>query len=147
MTSIWNASARAALAGRFEKLTAETRPRWGQFTVGKMVQHCADGIRMAVGELAVKPKDGPLRLPVLKQLIIYVLPWPKGAPTAPELIPASDPNLSVAIAGLKSGLFRLGALEPAYVLAEHPAFGKLSRSAWGVLIHRHLDHHLKQFGL
>ena len=102
---------------------------------------------MAVGELAVKRKDGPLRMPVLKQLIIYVLPWPKEAPTAPELIPASEPNLGVAIAALKSGLFRLGAMEPTQPLAEHPAFGKLSRTTWGVLIHRHLDHHLKQFGL
>jgi hypothetical protein len=29
---------------------------------------------------------------------------------------------------------------------EHPAFGKLSTRAWGVLIYRHMDHHLRQFG-
>jgi hypothetical protein len=29
---------------------------------------------------------------------------------------------------------------------EHPAFGALSKRAWGVLIYRHMDHHLKQFG-
>jgi len=28
---------------------------------------------------------------------------------------------------------------------EHPAFGALSRRAWGVLIYRHMDHHLRQF--
>jgi hypothetical protein len=30
---------------------------------------------------------------------------------------------------------------------EHPAFGRLSASQWGVLAHRHVDHHLRQFGV
>ena len=30
---------------------------------------------------------------------------------------------------------------------EHPAFGRLARRAWGVLAYRHLDHHLRQFGV
>jgi hypothetical protein len=29
---------------------------------------------------------------------------------------------------------------------EHPAFGKLTERAWGVLVYRHMDHHLRQFG-
>ena len=29
----------------------------------------------------------------------------------------------------------------------HPAFGKLSPRAWGVLAWRHTDHHLRQFGV
>lgn len=148
MPSIWNDKARLALVARFEKLASGATPKWGQFTAGKMVQHCADGIRMAAGQLSVQPKEGgAFRLPVVKQLIIYVLPWPKGVPTAPELIPAHDPNLTGAIASLKSELFRLVSQDPARPLAEHPAFGKLSRRTWGVLIHRHLDHHLKQFGV
>lgn len=148
MPSIWNDDARVALLARLDKLTPETKPKWGQFTVGRMMQHCADALRMATGELPVKPKSGPFKLPVLKHLIIYVLPWPQGAPTAPELIPAGDPNLAVAIAAVKSGIFRLAAADPAtQQWAAHPAFGKLSRRTWGALIHRHMDHHLKQFGV
>jgi hypothetical protein len=30
---------------------------------------------------------------------------------------------------------------------EHPAFGRLSGRAWGALVYRHMDHHLRQFGL
>jgi hypothetical protein len=36
---------------------------------------------MALGELTVKPKHLPIRYPPLKQLIIYVVPFPKSAPT------------------------------------------------------------------
>jgi hypothetical protein len=30
---------------------------------------------------------------------------------------------------------------------DHPAFGRLSPRAWGVLVYRHMDHHLRQFGV
>lgn len=129
---------------RLEKLQPNTPPKWGKFTVGKMVKHCADGVRMAMGELPVQPKRGPFRLPIIKHLIIFVIPWPQGAPTAPELIPQTDPSLPVAIAELKSALLRLRSVDQ---LVPHPAFGKLSRFTWGSLIHKHLDHHLKQFGV
>jgi hypothetical protein len=29
----------------------------------------------------------------------------------------------------------------------HPAFGTLSSATWGVLVYRHTDHDLKQFGV
>ena len=29
----------------------------------------------------------------------------------------------------------------------HPAFGGLSHSQWGVLAAKHIDHHLRQFGV
>ena len=32
-------------------------------------------------------------------------------------------------------------------LAPSPVFGRLSRRGWGRLMWRHLDHHLRQFGL
>jgi hypothetical protein len=29
----------------------------------------------------------------------------------------------------------------------HPAFGNLNGRSWGVLMWRHMDHHLRQFGV
>ena len=30
--------------------------------------------------------------------------------------------------------------------ATHPSFGNLKGDEWGILVYRHLDHHLQQFG-
>jgi hypothetical protein len=30
---------------------------------------------------------------------------------------------------------------------DHPAFGRLSGAAWGALSYKHIDHHLRQFGV
>ena len=55
-----------------------------------MLAHLNDSYRMCTGELKVKSKNLPLRYTPIKQLVIYVAPFPKGAPTAPELIARCD---------------------------------------------------------
>ena len=42
---------------------------------------------------------------------------------------------------------RLGHITSGSQLVPHPVFGNLSYRAYGVLIARHADHHLKQFGV
>ncbi|MEK7381556.1 MAG: DUF1569 domain-containing protein [Gemmatimonadota bacterium] len=31
-------------------------------------------------------------------------------------------------------------------MAPHPAFGSMTKSSWGILAYKHIDHHLRQFG-
>jgi hypothetical protein len=38
-------------------------------------------------------------------------------------------------------------LDPKLVWPDHPVFAKMSRKAWCVLGYRHMDHHLRQFGV
>lgn len=71
---------------RLKALTPDRKPGWGKFTAPKMVCHLTDGLRMTLGDLAVKSRRTPLRFPIVKQLVVYVLPFPKGELTAPELL-------------------------------------------------------------
>ena len=43
-------------------------------------------VRMSLGDLPVREKRIFLRYPPFKQLVLYVFPFPRGAPTARELI-------------------------------------------------------------
>jgi hypothetical protein len=78
-------------------------------------------------------------------LIIYVFPFPKSAPTAPELKARAATNLQAEIAAITDLLERFAGPPPR--LVPHPAFGELSPETWGVLIYKHMAHHLEQFGL
>lgn len=98
-----------------------------------------------MGDLKVAPKKSPIRYPLLKQLIVYVAPFPKGVPTAPELIAREPREWTDEVADVQSLLERAAASRTD-AWPEHPAFGTLSKRAWGVLIYRHMDHHLRQFG-
>ena len=147
-TSMWDPSVRSAFAQRVAKLSSDTRPGWGKFNASGMLAHLNDSYRMAIGELPVKSKNLPLRYTPIKQLVIYVLPFPKGAPTAPELIArCGTAVLDDEKAALMAMFTKLGAVARGSSLPEHPAFGTLSYSMYGALMARHTEHHLKQFGL
>ena len=67
-------------------------------------------------------------------------------PTAPELLAREPRDWTSDVADVQSLLARAAATRTTDAWPEHPAFGKLSTRAWGVLIYRHMDHHLRQFG-
>ena len=145
--TIWNPSDRAVLLERFERLSPAARPRWGSFDAPRMVTHVTDGIRMATGELAVAPKSSPLSVWPVNVLVMFYLPWPKGSPTAPELLERKPADWARELDALKTEMNKFCACAIGGAWAPHPAFGRLSGAQWGRLIHRHLDHHLVQFGV
>lgn len=51
-----------------------------------MLAHVNDALRMPLGEVTPASKKLALRHFPLKQLFIYVFPFPNGLPTAPELL-------------------------------------------------------------
>ncbi|MDP3717742.1 MAG: DUF1569 domain-containing protein [Acidobacteriota bacterium] len=148
MATAWDPSFRDSLAARVARLTADARPAWGKLNASGMLAHVNDSYRMAVGDLYVKRKNLPLRYPPLKQFVIYAMPFPKGAPTAPELIArCADASLADEQIVYAALLTRLAAVTTDTKLQDHPAFGRLTHRAYGVLIARHTDHHFRQFGL
>ena len=144
----WDANVRAGFVARIAKLTPETRPRWGKMSAAGMTAHLNDAVRMALSDLPVKPKGGPLRFPPLRYLILYVFPFPKGAPTAPELLVRCDAaSLEEERRQFSMLMDRLGQVTPATRFGEHPAFGHLTHKDYGTLIAKHTEHHFRQFGL
>jgi hypothetical protein len=147
MKTIFNPRDHLRLHDRIQRLQMTSQAQWGRMTPLQMVAHLSDSLKMASGELEVAPKKVPFRFSPLKELVLYVLPVPKGVPTSPELIARQPGDWSGEIAALReelNGLVERGAEALAPV---HPAFGRMSAKQWGVLIYRHMDHHLRQFGV
>src|SRR5688572_15997335 len=135
MPTFWDASTRGDYCRRVARLTPDSEPRWGKFTAAGMVAHLNDAMRLATGELRVEPKRGPLRLFPLKQLILYVLPFPKSAPTAPELLArCRSADLCAEQTAFLAIAERAAQRKPADPSPDHPAFGRMSYDAWGKLI-------------
>jgi hypothetical protein len=141
----------AGVLSRLDKLTPDAKPQWGRFTPGELLCHLADPVRVALGEKPARRVRGVLALPGLAHLVVWVLPWPKGAPTAPEFLPQQGMTNPTDFAEdkktLLSALQRFAAIREGQRLSPSPVFGQLSRRGWGRLTWRHLDHHLRQFGL
>ena len=144
--SIFDPAARAALLARFDGLEATAPARWGKFTAPRMVSHLISAVRMALGEEACKDRPSILSNRVVRYLVIHHLPFPRGAPTAREMLSRAPESWAADIAAVKALIERAAAKGRDASWARHPAFGDLSGDDWGVLIHRHTHHHLSQFG-
>lgn len=149
MKTLFDAGVREELIVRLGKLRADSPARWGKFTAPKMVAHVNDCMRMATGELAVRPKGSALfaTAPV-RWLAIHVLPFPKAAPTAPELLQrTAAADLDAERAKFGSELDKVLARFGKGSWVAHPAFGPMTERDWGVLGYKHTDHHFRQFGI
>ena len=77
---------------------------------------------------------------------INVAPFPKGAPTAPELL---VPDEALSVDAIRSELVslmeRIGTGPREGAGPVHPLLGRLSFREWGVATYKHTDHHLRQF--
>jgi len=144
--TLWNETDRRAILTRLARLTPEAAPRWGRMDASRMVVHVTDALRMATGELSCAPLGGPLMLPLVKQLVMFYLPWPRGVPTAPELLSRRPEQWTHEIAALRAAIDVFATRSQSGAWPQHPAFGRLSGVEWGRLMYRHLDHHLTQFG-
>ena len=147
MGSILNDTDRAAIHNRVRSLTESSTRRWGSMDVVGMLHHLRLSASMALGELPVVVKNKrAFQVFPLKHLILYVFPFPKGAPTAPELKPEVAGSLEEERAALLELLERIGKGPQEGAGPAHPLFGPLTRREWGVATYKHTDHHLKQFG-
>ncbi len=151
MTSIFEPAVREDLVRRLATLSPDTPARWGKFNATRMLAHVNDGLRMATGELPVKPRGRLLRNAIVRYLVIYVFPFPKGAPTAPELLArganADGAEFSAERATFAKLLADIGAQGERVTWPDHPAFGPMSRKDWSVLGYKHVHHHFTQFGV
>ncbi len=155
MQTLLRSESRDALWQRVAALRPDTAARWGEFTAPRMLAHLIQSLRMTSGDLTIPPEPAPWLLShaPLKHLLIYVLPFPRGMSTFPELLarPAAESSTGFDSAWadeqrvFKDALDAVGAKDPTGKWPDHGAFGPLTGREWGVLQYRHLDHHLRQF--
>ena len=147
MGSILNEGDRAEIANRLRSLSVSSTRRWGSMDVTGMLHHLRLSARMTLGELPVPSANKrAFQMFPLKHLIIYVLPFPKGAPTAPELKPTDAASFEEERVALLELLERIGTGPREGEGPAHPLFGPLTWREWGVTTYKHADHHLRQFG-
>jgi hypothetical protein len=146
MPSLRHEAVRAELIRRLNRLTPATKPKWGRLDAPRLLCHLGDTLAMSIGELPVKSANRrAFHYFPLKHLILYVLPFPKGAPTAPELLSTAPQDFDVSRRRVLELMDRLAAAPKANG-PEHPFFGPLTNEEWNALQWKHIDHHLKQFG-
>jgi hypothetical protein len=145
--TILNDADRAAICQRIGSVTSASMPRWGRMDAQAMLTHLRLSALMALGELPVVNKSKRVfQVFPIKHLLLHVVPFPKGAPTAPELLVPDSSPVDAIRSELVTLVQRIGEGPREGHGPIHPLFGRLSFLEWGVATHKHTDHHLRQFG-
>jgi hypothetical protein len=146
--SLFDPAVRTELEQRVRLISPDSRALWGKFSPQGMLAHLTQSARMALGDLHVPLIPRPLIVrKLIKVLLFYVVPFPKSAPTARELL-TPDPTPVEPLRDELITLMRRIADGPREGIGPaHPLFGPLSYEDWARLAWLHTDHHLRQFGV
>lgn len=132
---------------RISRVGENSARQWGTMTAAEMCWHCRQQLEFVVNPSNVKVLKTMYRFQPMKWMIIFVIPWPKEAPTAPTMdakksnpaVESVETEKAKMIAALET------VLKMEHIKATHPLFGELGKHYWGRLIWKHLHHHLRQF--
>lgn len=147
--NIFNKEENLKLQARLQNLTSETAPKWGKMTAPQVVLHCQKPLDVADGKLILKRSlIGFLFGKMARNSFLKNDEFKRNMPTAPEFRVVSTPDFEKEKQVLLSLVDKFGTMGT-QVLAnkKHPFFGTMTDEEWGILLFKHLDHHLNQFGV
>lgn len=148
MRTMFDRATHAEILDRIRTLRPNADRRFGRMTAPQMVAHLTDQMRHALGDVSTKPHRGLLRNGLVRYLVIYWLPWPKGRITGPPEAFVTQPTTWDAdIATMMELVDRFVARGPSGDWPEHAFFGRMTGKDWGVFCVKHFNHHLRQFGV
>lgn len=131
---------------RINQLSAESKQQWGKMNVSQMLHHCQLPVCAAFG--TIKPKGNfMLRLigPLFKSVLYNDKPYKQGLPTDKTYIITDKKDFEKEKNELLNLLEKFN--KAALTNQPHPVFGKLTKEQWSKATWKHLDHHLRQFGV
>lgn len=149
MESLYTQQGNQNIIDRINKLQPTTLSHWGKMTVDQMMSHCIAPLDVVFGNLHLKmnPLMGLLGRYVVKGKLMKAPQFEKDAPTAPAFIRKGTYDFEATKAELieKVEIFRQG--PDVIKTKKHPFFGPMTNEEWDHLQWKHLDHHLRQFGV
>ncbi len=151
MKNLFDATVAHQVKTRLAKLEPQSERRWGRMTAPQMLAHCSMSMQWAVGETVPEKAALPARLMgrLVKPMVLRNDdPLRKNSPTAKALVVADERDLDRERNQL-SGLIDKFAAGGAAGCTRNPHsfFGRMTPDEWAILMYKHLDHHLRQFGV
>jgi hypothetical protein len=149
MENMFNAGDRAVLQQRLSRLQPSSARQWGKMNAGQMLAHCAAALEMACGDRQKKQAFiGKLVTPFIRSSFLGPKPLGRNSPTDPDLLIADERDFAAERQRLSMLVDRFCQAGPDTAGRQiHSFFGRLSGEEWGRLTYKHLDHHLRQFGV
>jgi hypothetical protein len=150
MKNLFEATTANEVKERIGRLGPNSVRQWGKMTAPQAMAHCSTAMEWAVGD-AFPPRMfvGRLFGSIAKsQVLKDEKPMARNAPTAKSLIVSDERDLTKETQRLSALVERFASGGPQRCTKHpHTFFGALTPEEWAAIMYKHLDHHLRQFGV
>jgi hypothetical protein len=150
MDSLFNQKDNQKIIDRINALTNSSGNQWGKMNVAQMLVHCQAPLNVAFGEHKIK--RGLISILFGKMIKNKLMkddkPFDRNLPTDKTFVVVDQREFEKEKNNLVTLIKRFAEKGPDGLTKDpHPFFGKLTGREWDVLQWKHLDHHLRQFGV
>lgn len=147
MKSLFDQEVFNEISTRLAALTENSQAKWGKMTPGQMLAHCQAPLNIMLEKEDYGLKPNWLINVLFKKSLYNDSPMRKNLPTAKGLKQREPKDFNQEKTKIEVLLNEVNAQRDRQEWAPHPAFGKFTASQYGKIQYKHLDHHLKQFGV
>jgi len=149
MHDLFDGASRQEILDRLDRLAPDSPRQWGKMGPAQMLAHCANALDVATGDRPLKQAwIGRLLGPLVRRKVLGDAPFSRNSPTDPGFVIKDSRDFAAEKRRLQAAVARFVELGPEHAGAcVHSFFGALSGDEWGRLMGKHLDHHLRQFGV
>jgi len=149
MKNLFDAKTADEVKSRTMSLRRDSVRQWGKMNPAQALAHCAASLEMAVGDR--KPPQMLLGRVIGGLVKPMALgnddPMKRNSPTVPSLVVSDERELETERTRLCGLIDRFTTAGPQGCTTHpHSFFGRLNPQEWAILMYKHLDHHLRQFG-
>lgn len=139
------------MVDRINNLSPKTQPQWGTMNAAQMLAHCDVAYQMVYEPQKFKKPGAVARFMITlfaKKMVVGDKPYPKNGRTAPGFIVPAEQDFEESKRILIEHIWRVQQDgEKTFDGKESHSMGNLASAEWNMLFSKHLDHHLKQFGV
>jgi Protein of unknown function (DUF1569) len=150
MKNLYEAATVEEVKERITRLGPDSERQWGKMNAAQAAAHCSVAMEWAVGDIC-PPRIflGRILGPMVKSKVLRdEKPMGRNAPTAKSLVVADERDLAMEQKRLCALIDRFASAGPQGCTKHpHTFFGPLTAEEWATLMYKHLDHHLRQFGV
>jgi hypothetical protein len=149
MKTIFHPETRDELLERLTRLERNAERQWGKMSPAQMMEHAARALEMAMGKKPMKQIFlGKMLSWMFRKEFFGEQPFKPNRQTGPDFIIKDEPDFEstrIRLSALITEFHGIG--ESGLEGNVHGFFGRLTGKQWGETQYKHVDHHLRQFGL
>jgi hypothetical protein len=148
-SSVFSKQDHERLVERINALTPDKKPLWGKMNAAQMLAHCQEPLKIMLGDVQGKRTIlGILFGGWARRKFSGPAMFDKNLPTDKTFVITNARQLDEERGKLLALLERTVQRGSAVVSQDpHPFFGVLTAQEWDTIQSKHLDHHLRQFGV